>query len=119
MNHENLINIAKTANEKGFKPNTLTTKATNDYLIGGKNLLVNDTCLYLWMCEVQMWLLKKYNLLVNIYPYFGTEYDEGIQGWDLLSICNIDTEQRYPLKNRFETIEDTIQVGILESLKLI
>lgn len=131
MNHENLINIAKTANEKGFKPNTLTTKATNDYLLGGKNLLVNNTCIYLWMCEVQMWLSTK-RIYIHIFPqiegYGGiVKYYFQIISEDKernilrhLLIGYDKTEESYDINNKaYDKKEDSLLCGIRESLKLI
>ena len=58
--------IIKIANNKGFNPNTLSTKFTNSYLLGGKNLKINDTCIFLLLCEIQTWLIEKYEMLVLV-----------------------------------------------------
>ena len=61
-----LFKIAKLAKEKGFKTKTVTTGFTNDYLLGGKNMMINETCILLWMCELQKWLRENYDIHIEI-----------------------------------------------------
>jgi len=83
---EELIKLAK---EKGFQPKTVTTKYTVDVILGSrKNILVNDTCNYLVLCEIQKWIREVHNIDVRVsnrYRYYclikdkqyfdGTTYD--------------------------------------------
>ena len=61
-----LFKIAKLAKDKGFTVHTVTTRFTNDYLLGGKNVMINNTCILLWMSELQKWLRENYNMHIEI-----------------------------------------------------
>jgi len=61
-----LFKIAKLAKDKGFTVHTVTTKFTNDYLLGGKNVMINNTCILLWMSELQKWLRENYDIHIEI-----------------------------------------------------
>ncbi len=41
----------------GFKPKTVTTIYTAQSLKKGNKYLINDTCEYLLLCEIQKWLI--------------------------------------------------------------
>ena len=68
------LETALLAKEKGFKTKTVTTKFTNDYLLGGKNVMINETCISLWMCELQKWLREVHNINVFVVAcYIGED----------------------------------------------
>lgn len=100
---DNLIEYktALLAKQKGFKTRTITTKFTNDYLLGGKNVMINENCISLWMYELQKWLREKHNVIIdvqldqisypkycfNVYKYedFGNWEDIDNPDWGLYS----------------------------------
>ena len=112
---EKVKNIAKTVEEKGFKPKTVTTQHTHRYLLGGKNFLINDMCIYLWLCEVQNWLGDEFN--IDVFPvacfigedkYRYSYYIVGDNDQD------IDADGSESL-----TYQEALELGIEEALKLI
>lgn len=112
--NEELKQIAIKAKELGFKARTVTTIHTDTihtekYLLGGKNVMLNDMCFYLYLCDLQEWLRSKYNLNIDIILIDCFNYDYYIVEKD---ICN-------NLGDPFETYQEALQEGIKESLKLI
>ena len=68
---------------------------------------------------LQKWLREIKNIHIYIIPYFGTEYDEGVQGWELLTLQHLDTEISKPIRIRFETYEEALEKGLQEVLQII
>ena len=128
---EELISFetAKLAKEKGFTTHTITTKFTNDYLLGGKNMIINETCILLWLCELQKWLRDNYNCFLDILPHSDGEKD----GWktqkDVFWTIEVDyygkkfeipyTENADFVKNFNRNYEKALEIGIFQALKLI
>lgn len=67
--------IAFIVAEKGFKTVTVTTGFTNKYLLGGKDFLITEMCIYLWMCELQKWLREEHNISIYLEPFWETLED--------------------------------------------
>lgn len=111
--------LLKLAVEKGFKTKTLTTRWTLDGKLGLKkseNFLVNETCEYLLLCEVQKWLRDKYetNIVVEeIYINSQLKYASTI----FSDFCDEDTE--WDDDSYFVKYEDALMDGITDSLELI
>lgn len=60
--------ICKLAQEKGFTPKTVSTQVTFRYYTeNGKNLMINDMCKYLLLCEIQYWVQEELNTNLSIY----------------------------------------------------
>lgn len=114
MNEEQLKEIAILAKELGFKPRTLSTGVTFEkFTRVDKGLLVNDTCYYLLLCEIQLWLLKKFNI------YILLDIALKIEKWFYVlsnskDMIVLDIESLY-----YDTYEESLAIGILEGLKLI
>ena len=108
---EDLISFetAKLAEEKGFKTKTVTTKVTNDYLLGGKNVMITKMCIYLWMCELQKWLREKHKIHIDIQPFY---YKGDFISW------NLKIHNTY-FKEKYKTHEEALECGIYQALKLI
>ena len=108
---ESLITFetAKLAKEKDFAPHTITTKFTNDYLLGGKNIIITETCIILWMCELQKWLREVHGIDIVISPYGQIVYR-----------CNIYKNKvfikAFGLNDNYEKLLET---ALIESLKTI
>jgi len=100
---------AKLAKEKGFTTHSVTTKFTNDYLLGGKNILINKTCILLWMCELQKWLREVHDIDITILPYGQMIYR-----------CNLYKNKvfikAFGLNDNYEEL---LELALKESLKLI
>lgn len=112
IEEKKLFKIAKLAEEKGFKPKTFTTGFTNKYLLGGKNVMITDMCIYLWMCELQKWLREVHDIVVLIHQYTETS----------MYFYLIDQEYDFEYDNNklnCETYEEALEIGLQESLKLI
>lgn len=113
MNEEQLKEIAILAKELGFKPCTMTTRFSFDELVGIKSntSLVTDTCYYLLLCEIQLWLITTYVTHVQILPY-NKKF--------LISLLKEGQNGSNPnFKELFDTYPQALAEGILESLKLI
>lgn len=62
-----MIEICKLAQEKGFTPKTVSTQVTfRNYTENGKNLMINDMCRYLLLCEIQFWAREKLSIDVRV-----------------------------------------------------
>ena len=111
-----LFKIAKLAKDKGFTTHTITTKFTNDYLLGGKNMIINETCILLWMCELQKWLREVYNIILIVAPIHETEEIKSlIKYWYyILDVEDVSDDEVF-----YSTWEEALEDGLQESLKLI
>jgi hypothetical protein len=110
---------AKKAEEKGFKPKTFTTKYTNDYLLGGKNTIITETCILLWMRELQNWLRDVHNIHVETKFYgfadLSCEYHAKVS-----FIKDGCWEYILPTKNKNGLKEnEALEIALYESLNLI
>ena len=150
MNEEQLKEIAILAKELGFKPKTLSTGVTFEKFIRvDKGLPVNDTCYYLLLCEIQLWLGQTYDIHINIrrenyfqkskYKYFHhdishkeltdvTKQEELFE--NIMDECSQDIPGNHLNDEKFskcifernlafKTYPEVLATGILESLKLI
>lgn len=106
--------ICKLAQEKGFKAKTVSTSVTLKYHLGeGKNLLINDTCNYLLLAEIQKWLRELNTPRVIIVT---TDF----VAWEA-EILNPDKEIIILTKNKedkwFDSYEEALIAGIKETLE--
>ena len=69
IDKNNVITIVKLARERGFKTHVMTTIwAANHLVHHGDCALVNDTCLYLLLEEIRMWLRNsKHGCVLDVY----------------------------------------------------
>lgn len=112
MNNNELQELAKLVKEKGFKTHTVTTGYTFTYLLGGKNIMINETCKYLFLCEIQKWLREVYNIDIGVYR---KHKDLGkFYGGDIFS----DTIRKSYGSN-FKTYEEALEIGLQKALKEI
>ena len=134
-----LFKIAKLAKEKGFKTKTVTTGFTNDYLLGGKNVMINNTCILLWMSELQKWLREKHQIIVDVsldffnsytkesikyFPTFYTYSNNKKRFWIYTDYINSDEctkkmQEEMPIFQNYSTYEEALEIGLQEALKLI
>lgn len=115
---EQLINIetAKLAKEKGFKTTTVSTNFTNQYLLGGKSVLINEMCIYLWMCELQKWLREEHNIEVYVVPIHAYQRGTGVlYKFAILGRVSAKNIYNYCL----DTYEQALEKALQEGLKLI
>jgi hypothetical protein len=104
-----LNEIAKLANDKGFKPHSVSTNYTNKYLLGGKNFFINDTCIYLWLCEVQKWLRDTEGVVINVLPVDDRWYY-------LLTRKNETLTLNRTRKTYDVSPEDALRKGLLDAI---
>lgn len=121
MERDNLKELSRLAESKGFMASTLTTSWAENYLLGmGKDFYLNDMCFYLWLCELKKWLGDSHNIYLEICSYhcleykkekpFGVNIDYKKNGmWDYSDL----NEQN------FKTQEEALEYGCYESLKII
>ena len=121
---EQLINFetAKLAKEKGFKTHTVTTGYTFTYLLGGKNIMINETCIYLFLCEIQKWLREVHK--IDCFPehvFLGESANIKYKPLITTGIDDIDSEKycNYSFGNVYDTYEQAFEFGLQEALKLI
>lgn len=135
MNEEQLKEIATIAKELGFKPITLTTGVTFEkFTRVDKGLPVNDTCYYLLLCEIQLWLNKDHFIFVD-FSFNTIGSDEWVFSYNIVYLPKINhfTKRRCSYLQSidsfaegigsyvggYHTKEDALAVGILKGLKLI
>lgn len=120
--------LIKLAEEKGFQAKTVTTKYTIDVILGGrKNILINDTCNYLILCEIQKWLREVHNIDVYVLPsvpnfkrsnpVYYVRYFQCPKKWELNTPKRIMESES--VERRFDNPEQALEAGLLEALKLI
>ena len=120
MNNNELQELAKLAKEKGFKTHTVTTGYTFTYLLGGKNIMINETCIYLFLCEIQKWLREVHKIDIMILPWEDTENNTVSYQYFILN--NFDEEKyddSYVEEKNYDTYEKSLEIGLQEALKLI
>lgn len=118
--------ICKLAQEKGFKAKTVTTSVTlKYYLVEGKNLLINDTCDYLLLCEIQKWIREELNIHISVIVDGLKEYsliiNDKLNGTRYIYTENLDQDHSdyhtfQDIKN-FTSYEEALMAGIKEALK--
>jgi hypothetical protein len=112
-----LFKIAKLAKEKGFTTHTVTTKFTNDYLLGGKNVIINEICILLWMSELQKWLRKNYDIHIEIKNYSNNLY-YGLIIYDTAPYEYDDNLVKDDAEN-CKTYEKALEICLYKGIKLI
>ena len=115
MNNNELQELAKLAKDKGFTVHTVTTKFTNDYLLGGKNVMITEMCIYLWMCELQKWLREKHHLIIIVayqYEHDSTPYSY----WIYKELQSLPINQWV---NDLNTYEEALEAGLQKALSYI
>lgn len=120
MNEKQLKEIAILAKELGFKPCTMTTRFSFDELVGIKSntSLVTDTCYYLLLCEIQLWLIIEYKKYITVSSDHACIIEDSffpVFDFDLIRSLNTDLRPH----NLYKTYQDALATGILEGLKLI
>lgn len=122
MNNNELQELAKLVKEKGFKTQSITTGYTFTYLLGGKNIMINDTCIYLFLCEIQKWLREVHK--IDCFPehvFLGESANIKYKPLITTGIDDIDSEKyyNYSFGNIYDTYEQAFEFGLQEALKLI
>lgn len=112
--NEELKQIATKARELGFKSRTVTTIHTEKYLLGGKNVMLNDMCFYLYLCDLQEWLRSKYGIEANANIDINNLYEASV-----LTDNTSEYFENEELDQGFNTYQEALQEGIKQSLKLI
>lgn len=106
MNEEQLKEIAILAKELGFKPCTMTTRFSFDEFVGVKSntSLVTDTCHYLLLCEIQLWVNNTHNLCVSSQFFRSNpQGDSGTIGY-FYTIVNHDIEDVSMFLEKYENL---------------
>ena len=124
MNEEQLKEIAILAKELGFKPRTLSTGVTFEkFTRVDKGLPLNDTCYYLLLCEIQLWLNEKWNCLLEIIFQRSKKYTNNkIVYFVTVDYYGKEFEKELTNEADFssgvcDSTKDALATGILESLK--
>jgi len=113
-----LFKLAKLAKEKGFTTHTVTTKFTNDYLLGGKNMMINETCILLWMCELQKWLREIYDIHIEINSFSNVDTYDGNLIYNSAPY-NYDDENVPSDAKNCKTYEKALEICLCKGIKLI
>ena len=111
--------ICKLAREKGFKAKTVTTKVTLDYQ-GKSSRLINETCNYLLLCEIQKWLREEFNIEVIPYPVQLEQNKKEIPQTESIDYHYYyfkDVIKQFVTGNSFNSYEEALMAGIKETLE--
>jgi hypothetical protein len=126
MNEEQLKEIAILAKELGFKPRTLSTQLAFGEFDESESskVLINDTCYYLLLCEIQLWLSDVHNLIIVYDPQEIPDSDGNYENlWHKFKISTYDGwrggRRNTVITDLFEEYQTALATGILEGLKLI
>jgi len=105
-------NISKLAREKGFKAKTVSTSVTLKYHLGeGKNLLINDTCDYLLLCEIQKWIRDEFEIYIQVFYHKSGKFEVMIVN----SSDNVISTELFG--EMFISYEEALMSGIKQILK--
>jgi len=105
-------NISKLAREKGFKAMTVSTSVTLKYHLGeGKNLLINDTCDYLLLCEIQKWIADEFEIYIQVFYHKSGKFEVMIVN----SSDNVISTELFG--EMFMSYEEGLMAGIKETLE--
>ncbi len=127
MNEEQLKEVVILAKELGFKPKTISTIVTLNELCEDKNkfFISNDTCYYLLLCEIQLWLNETWNCLLEIVFQRSKKYTNNkIVYFVTIDYYGKEFEKELTNETDFSSdfcnsTKDALAIGILEALKLI
>lgn len=111
--------IAFLAKEKGFEAKTLSTKFTMNTYLGinkSKTFLINETCDYLLLTEMQKWLREKHDKYISI--IFG-RVGEADCTFFVELYCWVEWKSYKVEVEDFNTYEEALSKGLLEAFKLI
>ncbi len=114
--------IAFLAREKGFEAKTLSTKFTMNAYLGlskSKTFLINETCDYLLLAEMQKWLREKHQIFSEV---LSGEYNDikkiRFESCIFSDLCENEDED-FDEKNIYDVYEDALMDSIKESFELI
>lgn len=113
--------IARKARDLGFKPKTVTTKFTHDYLLGGKNVMITETCIYLYLCEIQNWLRETYK--INVFPYLENNDSSG-NNWICALFYTLEEDEEWLIEDNVMnqhwtkcSYEEALKEGLKQGLE--
>ena len=109
MNYgENMKEICSLARKKGFKAKSVSTAVTYNYYLEGKSVLVNDTCVYLLLCEIQKWIREDFDIHIEVTSH----------KYKIKELNGIPRTYKYNhSKENYSTYFEALQAGIKETLK--
>ena len=109
--------IALLASKKGFEAKTLSTKWTLNAHLGiskSKTFLVNETCDYLLLAEMQKWLREKHKIYSEIHSIEYTDINRMRFQSNVFS--ELYSEEWNDDINE-EDVFDTYELAVIDSLK--
>lgn len=109
--------IAFLAREKGFEAKTLSTKFTINAHLGinkSKTFLINETCDYLLLAEMQKWLREKHQIYSEVHSIDCTDINRMRFHSNVFSEL-YDEEWNDDINE--EDMFDTYELAIIDSLK--
>ena len=104
---ETLISLAK---EKNFQSELLSTEPW-------KYSLREETRYYLWMCELQRWLMSTHGFYVML--DWWKEDNSNIIEWSYTVYDLRDEDRGGGTDNYYSSPEQALEAGLIESLNLI
>lgn len=114
--------IALLAKEKGFEAKTLSTKWTLNAYLGiskSKTFLVNETCDYLLLAEMQKWLRDNYQIFSEV---LSGKYNDikkiRFESCIFSDLCENEDED-FDEKNIYDIYEEALMDSIKDAFKLI
>lgn len=103
--------ICKLAQEKRFKAKTVSTQVAYKFHLGiGKNMMLNDMCDYLLLCEIQKWIREEFNSIIFIFNRAKSEWNFTLSEDNISGASSRDYI--------FITYGEALKAGIKEALKI-
>lgn len=147
MNNEKFKKLLNIVIRDGFVPKTISTNWTVEHFTIKSKPLVNETCIYLLLEEINQWIRNKKKIYVIISPIVGSKnyYDSfPIIGWQYDSLeTNKGTDNSYYMGypvlqwftaeescfdpgetlediniEKFDTYEEALENGLYNSLNI-
>ena len=116
---EKLISFetAKLLKEKGFGSISKKMYNKEGKLLPFKNYVAFDKYFAPTQSLVQKWLRENYNINVNVFSSSRFNWFVAIEQFNKDTKCFKETF--YPMKEEVDLYEDALEIGLLDSLKLI
>lgn len=112
---ENIIELKVKAKEKGFASSIELVHENYKSPDGGE---LEKLLYYLWMCELQKWLMEKHNIVPFVIHDFDTllKYNRGFNGEIIFDQTLLEI---YDGNDCFNSHEECLEQVLIEALKLV
>lgn len=115
--------LIKFAYEKGFVSKLFTEYYHIEAWSTSECKFWDEIGFYLWMCELQKWLIDKKSIIIQIMMFTYSEEDENDFGYEVIIYNKANSKEwengiNLPY-SEFHEYEDALRYGCIEALRLL